>query len=90
MNKLIVFFFPVTLMACGDSRQTARQEHISGFVDPFIGATTVGFKAGKTFPGTASPFRMVQLSPNTVTGGDNARKHIHSANAAHAASILKF
>jgi predicted alpha-1,2-mannosidase len=31
----------------------------------------MGFEAGKTFPGAASPFGMVQLSPNTVTGGDN-------------------
>ena len=26
---------------------------------------------GKTFPGAATPFGMVQISPNTVTGGDN-------------------
>ncbi len=50
-------------------------------VNPFIGAVTYpesglrgdefihGF--GKTFPGAATPFGMVQLSPDTVTGGDN-------------------
>ncbi len=27
---------------------------------------------GKTFPGAATPFGMVQLSPDTRTGGDNA------------------
>jgi predicted alpha-1,2-mannosidase len=47
------------------------QQHFSDYVDPFIGATTVGYEAGKTFPGAASPFGMVQVSPNTVTGGDN-------------------
>ena len=26
---------------------------------------------GKTYPGAALPFGMVQLSPDTVTGGDN-------------------
>ena len=26
---------------------------------------------GKTFPGAASPFGLVQVSPNTITGGDN-------------------
>jgi len=50
-------------------------------IDPMIGAVTYpesglrgdeaihGF--GKTFPGAATPFGMVQLSPDTVTGGDN-------------------
>ena len=44
-------------------------------VDPMIGAITLsgygGHGRGKTFPGAASPFGMVQLSPDTVTGGDN-------------------
>jgi putative alpha-1,2-mannosidase len=50
-------------------------------IDPLIGAVTYpesglrgdeaihGF--GKTFPGATTPFGMVQLSPDTVTGGDN-------------------
>lgn len=50
-------------------------------VDPMIGTVTYpesgmrgqecchGF--GKTFPGAATPFGLVQLSPDTVTGGDN-------------------
>ncbi|WP_431213996.1 GH92 family glycosyl hydrolase [Puia sp. P3] len=47
------------------------------FVNPFIGASTSVAKAGashglgKTFPGAATPFGMVQVSPNTITGGDN-------------------
>ena len=48
-----------------------------GCVNPTIGAVTCaegtrdahGF--GKTFPGAATPFGLVQLSPDTVTGGDN-------------------
>ncbi|TWR24811.1 glycoside hydrolase family 92 protein [Mucilaginibacter pallidiroseus] len=48
------------------------------FVNPMIGASTSTAAAGvyhglgKTFPGAATPFGMVQVSPNTVTGGDNA------------------
>ncbi|MDR0757431.1 MAG: hypothetical protein LBF85_06265, partial [Tannerella sp.] len=63
-------------MACGDSR-TVQQQHLSDFVDPFIGASTniraagAHHGLGKTFPGAASPFGMVQVSPNTITGGDN-------------------
>lgn len=54
------------------------------YINPFIGATTgvdstgtdfdlTGFNTlGKTFPGATTPFGMVQVSPNTITGGDNA------------------
>jgi predicted alpha-1,2-mannosidase len=44
------------------------------YVNPFIGASTQckpPYDWGKTFPGAATPFGMVQLSPNTITGGDN-------------------
>jgi predicted alpha-1,2-mannosidase len=41
------------------------------FVNPLIGATTTDEVGGKTFPGAATPFGMVQLSPDTITGGDN-------------------
>lgn len=47
-------------------------------VNPMIGAITGsedmtygGHGLGKTFPGAATPFGMVQLSPDTITGGDN-------------------
>lgn len=47
------------------------------YVNPFIGASTNTTAAhalhglGKTFPGATTPFGMVQVSPNTITGGDN-------------------
>ncbi len=47
------------------------------YIDPIIGAVTYGKKTrdahgfGKTFPGAATPFGLVQLSPDTYTGGDN-------------------
>lgn len=50
---------------------------LSKYVNPFIGASTSTKLAGtyhglgKTFPGAAYPFGMVQVSPQTVTGGDN-------------------
>ncbi len=49
----------------------------SKYINPFIGASTDVMKAGvlhglgKTFPGAATPFGLVQVSPNTITGGDN-------------------
>ncbi|SHI70588.1 GH92 family glycosyl hydrolase [Pseudozobellia thermophila] len=47
------------------------------YIDPSIGTVTYGKKSkdahgfGKTFPGAATPFGLVQLSPDTFTGGDN-------------------
>jgi predicted alpha-1,2-mannosidase len=46
-------------------------------IDPMIGAVTYRQDTedvhglGKTFPGAATPFGLVQLSPDTLTGGDN-------------------
>src|ERR1039457_5269740 len=41
-------------------------------VNPMIGASTSAeYGEGKTFPGAATPFGLVQLSPDTITGGDN-------------------
>lgn len=46
-------------------------------IDPMVGTISQRNDAdfyglGKTFPGAATPFGMVQLSPDTITGGDNA------------------
>lgn len=47
------------------------------YIDPIIGAVTYGKRTkdahgfGKTFPGAATPFGLIQLSPDTYTGGDN-------------------
>lgn len=49
----------------------------ASLVNPFIGASTNAGEAGiyhglgKTFPGATTPFGLVQVSPNTITGGDN-------------------
>jgi len=48
------------------------------YVNPMIGASTsVGAAGiyhglGKTFPGATTPYGLVQTSPQTITGGDNA------------------
>jgi len=55
----------------------AQQQTPADYINPFIGASTSAADAGiyhglgKTFPGAATPYGMVQLSPNTITGGDN-------------------
>src|SRR3569833_317258 len=41
-------------------------------INPIIGASTSAeYGEGKAFPGAATPFGLVQLSPDTITGGDN-------------------
>ena len=50
----------------------ARADSLVDQVNPMVGASTsVEYGEGKTFPGAATPFGLVQLSPDTITGGDN-------------------
>src|SRR5882757_4286445 len=74
IRHLVLLIFPViTLQA--QPRSKARLP--VDYVNPFIGASTnaaaagVSHGLGKTFPGAATPFGLVQVSPNTITGGDN-------------------
>lgn len=69
-NHLIVL---IALLLTNCTTQKTKVEYIN----PAIGAVTYGEKSenihgfGKTFPGAATPFGLVQLSPDTRTGGDN-------------------
>ena len=64
-------------ISCRTSGETESFQP-ADFVNPFIGASTSTDKAGsyhglgKTFPGATTPFGMVQVNPNTISGGDNA------------------
>ena len=59
-----------------ESSMSAEKQAVD-YINPLIGASTStsagrsGHGLGKTFPGVASPFGLVQLSPDTRTGGDN-------------------
>ncbi len=64
--------------SCGSVKdRSEEQQSLSSYVNPFIGASTSMDAGGsyhglgKTFPGATAPFGMVQVSPNTITGGDN-------------------
>lgn len=76
MRKYIFVYLSLLLTACNSEQQTVFLS-LSTYVNPFIGATTNTEAAGtyhglgKTFPGATAPFGMVQVSPNTITGGDN-------------------
>jgi predicted alpha-1,2-mannosidase len=56
---------------------SGNAQKLSSYVNPMIGASSSTAAAGiyhglgKTFPGATTPYGMVQVSPNTITGGDN-------------------
>lgn len=63
--------------ACSSPQVVEEELTPTDYVNPFIGASTsvgaagVYHGLGKTFPGATTPYGMVQVSPNTITGGDN-------------------
>lgn len=65
-------------ISCSTIHKNDQNFSPAGYVNPFIGASTNVDAAGsyhglgKTFPGATTPFGMVQVSPNTITGGDNS------------------
>jgi predicted alpha-1,2-mannosidase len=62
-------------------------QNLASYVNPFIGASTSTADAGvyhglgKTFPGATTPYGMVQVSPNTITGGDNGSGYSYEHNS---------
>lgn len=75
---LSILYLGLLLISCIVTKESQTDSvRLSSYVNPFIGATTNTEAAGsyhglgKTFPGATAPFGMVQVSPNTITGGDN-------------------
>lgn len=68
---------PVATLLLMFATLTAVGQQLADLVNPFIGASTNTAKAGashglgKTFPGAATPYGLTQVSPQTITGGDN-------------------
>ncbi len=73
MKVKILFSLAVLLI----SAISINAQQPADYVNPFIGASTDVELAGayhglgKTFPGADTPYGMVQVSPQTITGGDN-------------------
>ncbi|WP_316744612.1 GH92 family glycosyl hydrolase [Pedobacter antarcticus] len=76
MKKLfstVLLYFSVFPFLFGQEKTLSPAD----YVNPMIGASTsekaagVYHGLGKTFPGATTPYGMVQVSPNTITGGDN-------------------
>src|SRR5277367_4017166 len=65
--SLICFFWGWSFSGMASAKEPVD------LIDPFIGTGA----QGKTFPGAATPGGMVQLSPDTITGGDNGSGYRH-------------
>jgi predicted alpha-1,2-mannosidase len=68
-----IVFWALSMLTMGLQAQKTPAD----YVNPFVGASTSAGAAGiyhglgKTFPGATTPYGLVQVSPNTITGGDN-------------------
>lgn len=77
MTTALITVLCLTITGCTTEVKT-KSSAPSDYVNPFIGASTsvgaagVYHGLGKTFPGAATPYGMVQVNPNTITGGDNS------------------
>jgi predicted alpha-1,2-mannosidase len=79
MGRIAQWCFIITLLVGCTSASTpdTAGNLPASYVRPFIGASTSTGKAGtyhglgKTFPGATTPYGLVQVNPNTITGGDN-------------------
>ena len=82
--KNIVLFIMATVAF---RNLSAQSKNPVDYVDPFIGTSNNVELAGsisgmgKTFPGATTPFGLVQLSPNTITGGDCAAGYSYEHNS---------
>ncbi len=72
--RALIFLSCTSCLSLSSQNNAVR---VSDYVNPFIGASTNTEAAGayhglgKTFPGATTPFGTAQVSPNTITGGDN-------------------
>lgn len=76
--KRFTYFLQFIILCFICVYSTAQKElQLCDYINPFIGASTnegaagIYHGLGKTFPGACTPYGLVQVSPNTITGGDN-------------------
>lgn len=76
-KALIILWLCLKYTVLFASAASDHEKEAAYYVNPFIGASTnirdagASHGLGKTIPGATYPFGLVQLSPNTITGGDN-------------------
>jgi len=81
--KTLCFVPLCSLLACSASAKSLVDK-----VNPMIGASTsLEYGEGKTFPGAATPFGLVQLSPDTITAGTTGRVILTSTPASRDSAL---
>ena len=76
-HSLLGLFLPLSLFSCHTVEKEADGRPLSSYVNPFVGLRRIRnwrvrvMGLEKRSPGATAPFGMVQVSPNTITGGDN-------------------
>ena len=102
--KTYAFVVCAGLALCGAANAYGAQAAVEDvdFIDPMFGAVTYPDKehcarnsgnggvhgCGKTFPGPTTPFGQIQLSPDTITGGDNGPGYSHAMKTIEGFSFL--
>jgi predicted alpha-1,2-mannosidase len=77
MFKNSIRYFALAIAAICTLTSFVYGQGAASYINPIIGASSSAAAAGiyhglgKTFPGATTPYGMVQVSPNTITGGDN-------------------
>jgi len=76
-DPVLIILLTILVLILLHSIIQAQRKNPADYVNPFIGAsvsiekTGTAHGLGKTFADAATPFGMVQVSSNTITGGDN-------------------
>jgi putative alpha-1,2-mannosidase len=71
-KRLFFISIPALFALAGMGEPLREQKPLVDCVNTIIGASTAeAMWPGKTFPGADTPFGLVQLSPDTIIGGDN-------------------
>lgn len=88
-SRLLRFFKAGAVLGAFALGFSVSADSLVDNINPFIGSSTsVKFGEGKTFPGAATPFGLVQLSPDTITGGDNGPGYSHEHTSIEGFSFI--
>lgn len=74
--------------ACSEVPQNTSAKQPVDLIDPFIGSVAKTKYYGRTFPGATLPFSLVQLSPDTYTGGDMGSGYSYEHNTIEGFSFI--
>ncbi len=91
VHKRFTSLFLLVVIVLGEAHAAARE--LVDYIDPMIGCWAAkegrSHGLGKTFPGPCAPFGMVQLSPDTITGGDYAPGYCYTHDKIEGFSFMR-